>query len=197
MIAPAEPHRAGAPDDEPRRPRGRATIVGAIMLVSRRPGRARPPGDQVVLAEHVVQVDPGARDDDPEPEPVEDESDAALPSRVDDRDVRRAPAAARLRARRARAPRSARAPPRASSGESRREAAAMQIARNAARARVCSRITSTRAAIASACPAGRARQPLEQRQAVGDQDPPDDGGGFDDDSCPWKRARTGRRQTTR
>ena len=77
----AQPRRAGAADDEPRPALAASTIVGAIMLVRRRPRRGRRGRPrEVVLAEHVVQVDPGAGTITPEPEPVEADSDAALPS---------------------------------------------------------------------------------------------------------------------
>ena len=76
----AQPHRARAADDEPRPPPAPSTIVGAIMLVSRRPGRARPPAARSYSPSMLFMWMPVPGTTTPEPEPVDAESEAALPA---------------------------------------------------------------------------------------------------------------------
>ena len=79
MIAPRRRIEPGAADDEPRPPvadddRRRHHAREAPTRL----GRAG--ADEVVLAEHVVELDAGAGTITPEPEPVDDETEAAFPS---------------------------------------------------------------------------------------------------------------------
>ena len=60
------------------------------MLVSRRPGVGRPAGDRSYSPSMLFRWMPVPGTITPEPEPVEEESDAALPVGVDDGHVRRA-----------------------------------------------------------------------------------------------------------
>ena len=107
---------------------------------------------EVELAEHVVEVDAGAGDDRRRSPRRSTTSARRRSLAVDDGDVRRA-AARRSR----RASSSARARPLT-------EPAAM-------RAFACSRITRASASIASAVPGISRAELLQERQAVGDQDP--------------------------
>ena len=168
MIAPRStslrcrrPVAARSTDDDGRRHHARQPAAG-------RSGTAR---DQVVLAEHVVELDPGAGHDDAEPEPVEEDSDAALPS-ASTTETCVVPPAGRARARRAVPPRSWR-PPRPAI---RRTATAAADRHDAGRSRTRPRAhASARASpprVQQATRPCRARHghPLEKGQAVGDQD---------------------------
>ena len=151
MIAPRRRSDPALPTTS----RGRARveqIEGAIIDVSRVAGPLVPSGE-VELAEHVVQVDPGAGDDDAragaESSAV---SDAALPSASTTEMcvVPRAAVSMRpvLRA-------DLLAPPRSLVEAAAREAAAVEVAPKPRAAHaVCARIISTSRAIASALPAG-------------------------------------------
>ena len=127
------------------------------MLVRRRPGVAGPGATRSYSPSMLFRWMPVPGTITPEPEPVDDESDAALPSASTTETCvvppagacSGAPAAARRSARAPRAAPSARAaaaPARRGRGPPRSRSS---------RARVCSRITSTSAATASALPARR------------------------------------------
>ncbi len=170
---PAQADRAGAADDEPRPP---VADDDRRRHHARQPAArlGRPGADEVVLAEHVVQLDAGARDDHARSRsPVDDESDAALPVRVDGRDVRRAPVRRVLGARRA-----ATAVIRATArgDRARRRAAARRARRRRDPRRTCRRgHASARASPRSAPPAPPRvpgpppRDAVEQREPVRDQ----------------------------
>ena len=168
MIAPRSRTEPALPTTR-RGPRPRpSTTVGAIMLVSRRPGVGGPPATRSYSPSMLFRWMPVPGTITPEPEPVDDESDAALPSRVDR--PRRASCRRPGRARRAAgalAPIRAR-PPRELVGDEQlpREPAAVEpAAKPSSRTRVCSRITSTSAAIASAL--SRPRRARAARAARG------------------------------
>ena len=159
----AQPHRARAADDEPR-------AVGADddrrRHHARQPATRRrpaPPATRSYSPSMLFSWMPVPGTITPEPEPVDDESDAAFPSRVDDGDVRRAAGGRVLRRARQRRRDARDGAPRAARPTSSRCASPPRCSRAAnasSRARVCSRITSASDAIASA----RAR-PAARRRA--------------------------------
>ena len=79
MIAPRSRIEPALPDDEPGAPVARATIDGAIMLVSRRPGRGMPSETRSYSPSMLFRWMPVPGTITPDPEPVDVESDAALP----------------------------------------------------------------------------------------------------------------------
>ena len=170
----AQADGAGAADDEPWAARPARTMEGAIMLVSLAPGPVRPPGRvEVGLAEHVVQLDAGAGDDEAGAAAGRGRERRRLAVHVHDADVGRRGHAGRLGhglaqagarvldrvARRARRPGAVPPPPRWSS-----------VTKLPPRARAASRMASASRAIASALPAGGGRpQPVEDAERERDQ----------------------------
>ena len=138
------------------------------------PGLGRSAGDEVVLAEHVVQLDAGARNDHAGARAGRRRERRGVAVGVDGGDVRRA-AGRRLlrRARRPSAMRASRLRERVVREQplARARRVWSASANASSRTRVCSRITSTSAAIASALPRLARADALEQREPVGDQDP--------------------------
>ncbi len=172
MIAPRSRTEPALPTTS-RGPSAPTTTVGAIMLVRRRPGAAGPPATRSYSPSMLFRWMPVPGTITPDPEPVDDESDAALPSAsTTDTCVVPAGAGSAIPARsglhplerRRRSPRS-RAAARAS------PPACRPLVNPPSRARVCSRITSASEAIDSARPRRAVADPLEQREPVGDQDP--------------------------
>ena len=102
MIAPRSRAEPALPTTSRGLPSGASAIVGAIMLVSRGPGPRRPAADEVVLAEHVVQVDAGAGDDHARAGAGRGRERGGVAVAVDHRDVRRPAGRSRLGARPAR-----------------------------------------------------------------------------------------------
>ena len=153
MIAPRSRTEPALPTTS-RGPSAPTTIVGAIMLVSRRPELAGAPATRSYSPSMLLSWMPVPGTITPEPEPVDDESDAAFPCCVDRGDVRRA--AAGVCSARPGSDASIRADccrERLVGEELLHEPAAMQrVANGSARARVCSRITSASEASASAVP---------------------------------------------
>ena len=188
MIAPRSRTEPALPTTS-RGPSAPTTIVGAIMLVSRRPGVAGPGADEVVLAEHVVQVDAGARDD---------HAGAGAGRRRERRRVARRrrptetcvvppagagsarPAATR---RCARAPRCDRVARRAAARRARRGSSAAREARRRARASArASPRRATRSPRRVPGPPRATRSSSASPYAI--STPPDDGGGFEITSWP-------------
>ena len=79
MIAPRRRTDPALPTTS-RGPPSPTTTVGAIMLVSRRPGAAGPPATRSYSPSMLFRWMPVPGTITPEPEPVDDESDAAFPS---------------------------------------------------------------------------------------------------------------------
>ena len=162
-IAPRRRAEPALPTTSLGRPR-RRTIEGAIMLVSRVPGRASPPAGFRSYSPSMLfmwmpvpgTITPGAG-------AGRGGQRRRVPHRVDDRDVRRSPLALLGHAGQRPHGRAARPPAcsarRTGAARARRGRARARSCRS--RARPCSRITSASRAIAAACPAppaGRARR---------------------------------------
>ena len=200
MIAPRRRTEPALPTTR-RGPSAPTTTVGAIMLVSRRPGVAGPPATRSYSPSMLFSWMPVPGTITPEPEPVDEESDAALPCCVDGGDVRRPACGRVLRASRQRRLDPAGPPLRAA----RRRAAAARARRDGAasrtgssRARASARASPRRARRSPRpCPARRRRTRSRSASPYAIRMPPDDGGGFEITSCPRYATRTGRRQTTR
>ena len=169
----AQPDRAGAADDEPRAVRRRRRPSAPSCSSAGGPARPGAPATRSYSPSMLFSWMPVPGTITPEPEPVDEESDAAFPS-ASTAETCVVPPAGACSAR----PGSAACDPRGRRGErARRRAAAARGRRGAARrrtrssrTRVCSRITSTSAAIASAVPGAPRADALEQREPVGDQD---------------------------
>ena len=185
-IAPAQPHGARAADDEPRlarreddggRHHARQPVAGPECGAG---------GIQVLLAEHVVQVDARPRDDEARAAAGRGRERGRVPGGVDDADVRGRGSPRGLGRRSTTAPGHARPPSRLRSARGGGSAAPPRyrpLRTGPPRALEASRMTSASAAIPSALPArGIGPRRSSSRSAKAMRRPPADGGGFDTNS---------------